>query len=143
MHSCIGSSKAPLAWIICSEVAVPAISPRALNLPHSAKNNSIDGDLIARLSHTTPSTVTTTKRSTKSLRRRHATRSMLRRLRLSRGGRMDEVLIQPSSLSLLVTTSGNQNIKQKSRSSIPGNGRASRTTRWKHLCRFIGTVTFL
>ena len=53
-HSCIGTSKAPLAWIICSEVAVPAISPRALNLPHSAGKNSIEGDLIARLSHTNP-----------------------------------------------------------------------------------------
>ena len=51
----IGVRNAPLTYVIRPEVDVPAVAPPLIaRHPHSAEHGSVEGELIARLSHTSP-----------------------------------------------------------------------------------------
>ena len=54
LHACLGVTKAPLAWIIRPEAAVPAIGPQAASLPYSAEHGSIEEEMINRVPFTHP-----------------------------------------------------------------------------------------
>ena len=51
----IGKRYAPLSYVIRENEAVPAVAPPLMtNQPHSQEHGSVEGELIARLSHTSP-----------------------------------------------------------------------------------------
>ncbi len=55
LHCVQGINQAPLAYVIRPKVEVPAPAPPlARHLPHSEQHGSIEGELIFRLSHTSP-----------------------------------------------------------------------------------------
>ena len=55
LHRITGARHAPLAYVTRPVVAVPAAAPALLpRQPHSQEHGSIEGELIARLSHTSP-----------------------------------------------------------------------------------------
>lgn len=55
LHRVNGVRHAPLAYVIRAEATVPAAAPRlATNRPYSAEHGSVEGELIARLSHDHP-----------------------------------------------------------------------------------------
>ena len=55
LHRVNGVRHAPLAYVIRAEADVPAVAPPLMqNQPHSAIHESIEGEMIARLSHDSP-----------------------------------------------------------------------------------------
>ena len=54
LHSCHGTTKAPLAWIIRAVENVPAITTQATNLPYTAVHGSIEEDMTNRTPHAYP-----------------------------------------------------------------------------------------
>ena len=46
LHSCLGVTKTPLAWIIRPTAAFPVIGPQATGILYSAKHSSIEEELI-------------------------------------------------------------------------------------------------
>jgi len=55
LHRVNGVRHAPLAYVIRADAEVPAIAPPLMrNQPHSAVHESIEGEMIARLSHDSP-----------------------------------------------------------------------------------------
>jgi hypothetical protein len=54
LHRKIGVRMVPLAYVVREVVDPPAPPPLATNLPHSTEHGSVEGELIARASHTHP-----------------------------------------------------------------------------------------
>ena len=54
LHRIIGVRNAPLAYLVREDVAPGAASPLAPNKPFSTENGSVEGELIARLTHNSP-----------------------------------------------------------------------------------------
>ena len=54
LHRTIGVRTIPLAYLICPDDDVPPIGTIAAGTPHSTQHGSIEDELIARASHTSP-----------------------------------------------------------------------------------------
>ena len=53
LNRVIGAKMIPLAYVICNDPQVPGLAPTlAPNQPHSTEHGSVEGELIARASHT-------------------------------------------------------------------------------------------
>ena len=53
LNRVIGARMIPLAYVICNDPQVPGLAPQlAPNQPHSTEHGSVEGELIAKASHT-------------------------------------------------------------------------------------------